>query len=430
MSDGFKNLGLTDLLLRSVAKNGYDSPTPIQEKAIPLILQGKDLKAAAQTGTGKTAAYTLPLLCEIQNHPTDYINLCPRILILTPTRELASQVYESIKSLENGMNLRVVLVYGGVGINPQKKALSKGVDFLVATPGRLIDLMSQRAVSLANVKTLVLDEADRMLDMGFMPSIKRILAKLPAQRQTLLFSATFSAATDQLSQKILQNPVSVEVSKNSTAELIRQTFYRAPKSAKSDIIRDLVVDNGWKQVLIFTRTRHGADKLCKQLIRDGFLAKAIHGDKTQNQRSMALQEFKDGRLPILVATDVAARGLDIEKLPQVVNYELPEQTEDYIHRVGRVGRAGTTGQAFTLVSSEDKPKLKELEKLLKRNIEISEFPGFNYENHNEDRNSSAENVKKKHNLHSFKAKSNGKSIKNYSTATKMNGSRKRSPRKS
>lgn len=298
MSVRFDNLGLSENLQKTVTKNGYSDPTPVQAQAIPIIQQGKDLLAAAQTGTGKTAAFVLPLLNEIEKDPTDYQPCSPRVLILTPTRELAAQVAENIEMLKGNLPVRVALAYGGVGINPQKKALAKGTDFLVATPGRLLDLIGQRMAKLSSTHTLVLDEADRMLDMGFLPDLKRIMKFLPEDRQTLLFSATFSPEIKKLSLQFLNNPESVEVSRNKTADLVRQTFYKVPKTAKADVIRDLIIDNQWNQTLIFTRTKYGADKLCKQLLRDGFKAKAIHGDKSQNHRSTALEEFKKGELPV------------------------------------------------------------------------------------------------------------------------------------
>lgn len=427
MSVRFDNLGLSENLQRTVTKNGYSEPTPVQAQAIPIIQQGKDLLAAAQTGTGKTAAFVLPLLNEIEKDPTDYQPCSPRVLILTPTRELAAQVAENIEMLKGDLPVRVALAYGGVGINPQKKALAKGTDFLVATPGRLLDLIRQRMARLSSTHTLVLDEADRMLDMGFLPDLKRIMKFLPEDRQTLLFSATFSPEIKKLSLQFLNNPESVEVSRNKTAELVRQTFYKVPKTAKADVIRDLIVDNQWNQTLIFTRTKYGADKLCKQLLRDGFKAKAIHGDKSQNHRSTALEEFKKGELPILVATDVAARGLDIEKLPQVVNYELPEQAEDYVHRIGRVGRAGLEGEAYSLVSSEELPRFKAIEKFLKTSLRATEFPGLNYENYKESSGSSSEGASRRKSAPRT-GKSAPRNAKNRDSTSKMDKIKNKTPR--
>ena len=420
MSGSFDTLGLSEKLQKAATDNGYTRPTPVQEKVIPIIQVGKDLLAAAQTGTGKTAAFVLPLLNQIEKEPTVYKPCSPRILILTPTRELAAQVSESIEALKGDCQVRVALAYGGAGINPQKKALSKGTDFLVATPGRLLDLIRQKMAKLSSTHTLVLDEADRMLDMGFMPDIKSILRFLPADRQTLLFSATYSPEIKKLSLQLLNNPETVEVARNRTADLVRQTFYKVPKSAKADVIRDLIVDNQWKQTLIFTRTKYGADKLCKQLIRDGFKAKAIHGDKTQNHRSTALEEFKNGKLPILVATDVAARGLDIEKLPQVVNYELPEQAEDYVHRIGRVGRAGLKGEAYSLVSSEEISRFKAIERFLGTSLKATLFPGLNYDNYQDPPNTEADGKRRKKSDYSSD-KTTPRKNKNRKSASKMDG---------
>lgn len=412
MPESFEDLGLSADLLKSVNKNGYMEPTPVQTRAIPIIQKGRDLLAAAQTGTGKTAAFVLPLLNQIEKDPTNYQLCSPRVLILTPTRELAVQVAESIEMLKGEAHpIRTALAYGGVGINPQKKALSKGVDFLVATPGRLLDLIKQRMAKLSDTQTLILDEADRMLDMGFLPDLRRILKFLPKQKQTLLFSATFTPEIKKLSLQLLNEPETIEISKNKTADLIYQSFFKVPKTAKPEAVRDLIVDNQWRQVLIFTRTKYGADKLCKHLIKDGFNARAIHGDKSQKQRNTALELFKNGELPILVATDVAARGIDIEKLPQVLNYELPEQAEDYVHRIGRVGRAGLEGKAYSLVSSEELPRLKAIEKFLNTKFYAEEFPGINYDGYKEeskkkdsksrnnsfrDKNSTSRNKKRPH----------------------------------
>lgn len=378
MLNTFKSLQLSPKLEKSVEANGFAHPTPIQVKAIPLVREGKDLLAAAQTGTGKTAAFVLPMLQEIIETPTVYEKRVPRILVLTPTRELAAQVGETIISLGKSLGVRSAVVFGGVGINPQKAAVAKGVDFLVATPGRLLDMMSQKMVDLSDTHVLILDEADRMLDMGFLPDLKRILKALPEDRQTLLFSATFSPEIKKLASEFLKNPESVEIERNKDSALVRQTLYRVPKKDKHTVLRDLIVDNGWDQVLVFTRTKYGADKLVRNLIKDGLVAKAIHGDKSQNARTTALREFKEHKLPILVATDIAARGLDIEKLPQVVNYELPQQAEDYVHRIGRTGRAGEAGEAYSLISPEELPQVKAIEKFIKKPLTLSDFPGLDY----------------------------------------------------
>ena len=378
MSNSFKTLGFAPQLEKLIEVNGFTSPTPIQMKAIPLVRQGYDLLAAAQTGTGKTAAFVLPMLQKIIEEPTLYQKRVPRVLVLTPTRELAAQVGETILSLGKDLGVRSAVVFGGVGINPQKGAIAKGLDFLVATPGRLLDLMNQGFADLSKTHILILDEADRMLDMGFLPDLKRILKELPPDRQTLLFSATFSPEIKKLASEFLNKPESVEIERNKDSSLVRQILYRVPKADKHTVLRDLIVDNQWDQVLVFTRTKYGADKLVRHLLRDGLVAKAIHGDKSQNARTTALREFKEHKLPILVATDIAARGLDIEKLPQVVNYELPQQAEDYVHRIGRTGRAGEAGEAYSLVSPEELPQLAAIEKFIKKPLPLSDFPGLDY----------------------------------------------------
>lgn len=378
MSNSFKTLGFTPQLEKLIEVNGFTSPTPIQMKAIPLVRQGYDLLAAAQTGTGKTAAFVLPMLQKIIEEPTLYQKRVPRVLVLTPTRELAAQVGETILSLGKDLGVRSAVVFGGVGINPQKAAIAKGLDFLVATPGRLLDLMNQGFADLSKTHILILDEADRMLDMGFLPDLKRILKALPPDRQTLLFSATFSPEIKKLASEFLNKPESVEIERNKDSSLVRQTLYRVPKADKHTVLRDLIVDNQWDQVLVFTRTKYGADKLVRHLLKDGLVAKAIHGDKSQNARTTALREFKEHKLPILVATDIAARGLDIEKLPQVVNYELPQQAEDYVHRIGRTGRAGEAGEAYSLVSPEELPQLAAIEKFIKKPLPLSDFPRLDY----------------------------------------------------
>lgn len=378
MSNSFKTLGFAPQLEKLIEVNGFTSPTPIQMKAIPLVRQGYDLLAAAQTGTGKTAAFVLPMLQKIIEEPTLYQKRVPRVLVLTPTRELAAQVGETILSLGKDLGVRSAVVFGGVAINPQKAAIAKGLDFLVATPGRLLDLMNQGFADLSKTHILILDEADRMLDMGFLPDLKRILKALPPDRQTLLFSATFSPEIKKLASEFLNKPESVEIERNKDSSLVRQTLYRVPKADKHTVLRDLIVDNQWDQVLVFTRTKYGADKLVRHLLRDGLVAKAIHGDKSQNARTTALREFKEHKLPILVATDIAARGLDIEKLPQVVNYELPQQAEDYVHRIGRTGRAGEAGEAYSLVSPEELPQLAAIEKFIKKPLPLSDFPRLDY----------------------------------------------------
>ena len=376
----FESLGLLPELLRAVAEQGYTEPTPIQSQAIPVVLAGRDLLGAAQTGTGKTAGFTLPLLQRLAPLATKSFSpaLHPvRCLILTPTRELAIQVHDSVKSYGKHIPLRSFVVYGGVNINPQIEELKRGVEILVATPGRLLDLVGQKAVNLGKVQILVLDEADRMLDMGFIPDIKRIIALVPIARQTLLFSATFSDEIRKLSAQFLKDPATVEVARRNTpAELVTQYVYFVDANRKRELLSHLVRKNDWEQVLVFTKTKHGANRLASQLQRDHINADAIHGNKSQNARIRALEDFKEGKVKVLVATDIAARGLDIEELPHVVNFDLPHVPEDYVHRIGRTGRAGATGEALSLVCSEDRPLLAAIEKLINRRIEVRAADGF------------------------------------------------------
>jgi ATP-dependent RNA helicase RhlE len=380
ISTSFESLGLLPELLRAVAEQGYTEPTPIQAQAIPLVLSGRDLLGAAQTGTGKTAGFTLPLLQRLAPLATKSFSpaLHPvRCLILTPTRELAIQVHESVRTYGKHIPLRSFVVYGGVNINPQIEELKRGVEILVATPGRLLDLVGQKAVNLGKVQILVLDEADRMLDMGFIPDIKRIIALLPQQRQTLLFSATFSEEIRKLAQQFQKDPAKVEVARRNTpAELVTQYVHLVDANRKRELLSHLVRKNDWEQVLVFTKTKHGANRLASQLQRDHINADAIHGNKSQNARIKALDDFKEGKVKVLVATDIAARGLDIEELPHVVNFDLPHVPEDYVHRIGRTGRAGATGEALSLVCSEDRPLLAAIEKLINRKIEVREVDGF------------------------------------------------------
>ncbi|HEU0201450.1 MAG TPA: DEAD/DEAH box helicase [Burkholderiaceae bacterium] len=373
---GFAGLGLTPALVRAVADEGYTQPTPIQAQAIPVILAGRDVLAAAQTGTGKTAGFTLPLLQLLSagQRPRPQPKTV-RALILTPTRELAAQVQESVRTYGAHSKLSSTLVYGGVNINPQIGALKRGIDILVATPGRLLDHCGQRTVDLSQVEILVLDEADRMLDMGFIHDIKRVLKLLPAQRQNLLFSATFSDEIRELAHGLLRSPVTVEVARrNAPTELVTQIVYPVAKENKRELLRDLIVDGDWRQVLVFTRTKHGANRLAEQLGKDGLCADAIHGNKSQNARTRALAGFKDASVRVLVATDIAARGLDIEQLPHVVNYELPNVPEDYVHRIGRTGRAGSPGHAVSLVGPDESGLLRDIERLLKRTLPRGETP--------------------------------------------------------
>jgi ATP-dependent RNA helicase RhlE len=366
----FAELGLTEELLKAVAEQGYINPTPVQQKAIPLILEGKDVLAGAQTGTGKTASFTLPLLQRLaENHDPHQKPHRVRALILVPTRELAAQVFESVKIYGAHLPLHVEAVVGGASIGIQTRQLRRGCDIVVATPGRLIDHIQQRNVNLSNVEILVLDEADRMLDMGFMPDIKQIMALLPKKRQSLLFSATVPNAIKSLASQLLNSPVEVEVAKqNATAETVSELVYGIDREYKRELLSYLIGSNNWKQVLVFVRTKHGADRLEKQLIEDGIRTTALHGDKTQGARNKALEQFKAGKVSVLVATDIAARGLDIDDLPHVVNFDLPQVPEDYIHRIGRTGRAGASGVAVSLVCPEEAYYLVEIEKLLKRQI--------------------------------------------------------------
>ncbi len=372
----FANLGLSDLLLKALHDQSYTEPTPIQAQAIPAILQGHDVMASAQTGTGKTAGFTLPLLQKLALQPRAGGNHI-RALVLTPTRELAAQVHDSIETYGKYLSLRSAVVFGGVKINPQMLKLRGGVEILVATPGRLLDLFQQNAVKFDQVNTLILDEADRMLDMGFINDIRKILARLPKQRQNLLFSATFSPEIQELARGLLNEPVQVSVAPlNTAAELVEQSLYIVDKGRKTELLKHLIKTQDWYQALVFSRTKHGANKLVKQLEDDGIHAAAIHGNKSQAHRTKVLESFKEGRLQILVATDIAARGIDIDQLPQVVNYDLPNVPEDYVHRIGRTGRAGAAGRAISLVCGEENKMLRDIERLLKRAIPRVELEGF------------------------------------------------------
>ncbi|MDX8128836.1 MULTISPECIES: DEAD/DEAH box helicase [Methylomonas] len=374
----FSNLGLSEALIKAIADSGYTTPTPIQSKAIPAVLTGRDLLAAAQTGTGKTAGFTLPILHRLAQ--TDYGRNRPvRALILTPTRELAAQVAESVAKYgaHQQPRLKSEVVFGGVKINPQMMRLRGGVDILTATPGRLLDLVSQNAVKLDKVEMLVLDEADRMLDMGFIKDIRKILAMLPKKRQNLLFSATFSADIRKLTGDLLVNPVKIEVAvENAAADLIDQRVYTVSKTAKTALLTHLVKTKDWQQVLVFTSTKHGANKLTEKLNIANIKAAAIHGNKSQGARTSALAGFKAGDIRVLVATDVAARGIDIAQLPHVVNFELPRSSADYVHRIGRTGRAGQNGQAVSLVSQDEYQALRLVEKLIGLQIPREQVDGF------------------------------------------------------
>src|SRR5271165_513982 len=373
----FSDLGLLPELLRAVADKGYDVPSPIQLQAIPAVLSGRDVLAGAQTGTGKTAGFVLPILQRLKADQEHGASRAPRALVLTPTRELAAQVAQSARDYGKHLPLRTYQVFGGVSINPQIAALRGGCDILVATPGRLLDLAQQRAVDLSRVQVLVLDEADRMLDMGFIHDIRRIIKLLPAKRQNLLFSATYSDEIRGLAEKLLHNPASIQVAaRNAPIELVEQCAYRVQKEQKRHLLVHLIKEGQWPQVLVFTRTKHGANRLTQQLEGAGIAAAAIHGNKSQAARVKALDMFKRGQVTALVATEVAARGLDIKELPQVVNYELPNVPEDYVHRIGRTGRAGSVGEAVSLVSADENGLLRDIERLLKRSIPVLPTPVF------------------------------------------------------
>jgi len=374
----FESLGLRAELLRAVSEKGYSEPTPIQRQAIPIILEGKDIMGGAQTGTGKTAGFTLPLLQRLMSSgKQEKGRRAIRALVITPTRELAAQVSESIDTYGRHLPLKSTVVFGGVSINPQKQKLIRGVDILVATPGRLLDHVGQNSVNLSKVDILVLDEADRMLDMGFIRDIRKVLALVPEHKQTLLFSATFSNEIKQLANNLLKSPALIEVARrNITAESVTQVIHPVDKVRKRELLSYLIGSNNWQQVLVFTRTKHGANRLSKQLVSDGIVATAIHGNKSQGARTRALADFKAGNVRVLVATDIAARGLDIDQLPHVVNFELPNVAEDYIHRIGRTGRAGNEGEAMSLVCVDELKLLKDIERLVKRDIPRVQIADF------------------------------------------------------
>ena len=365
----FTTLGLSKEILDAISDQGYTTPTPVQKQAIPMILDGSDILAGAQTGTGKTAGFTLPLLEKLKQMPHKKGKRAVRALILTPTRELAAQVAESVEIYGKYLPFTSTVIFGGVGINPQKATLRKGIDIVIATPGRLLDLMNQGAINLSLVDTLILDEADRMLDMGFIHDIKKILAKLPKNRQNLLFSATFSNDIKKLADGLLNSPKLIEVARqNISAETIAQKVYPVDCKRKKELLVQLIKDRDWRQVLVFTRTKHGANRLTEYLSNSMINAVAIHGNKSQGARTKALAKFKDGSVRVLVATDIAARGIDIDQLPHVVNFELPNVPEDYVHRIGRTGRAGNEGEAVSLVCVDEKMLLRGIEKLIRKDI--------------------------------------------------------------
>lgn len=372
----FDSLGLPEPLVKAVKEQGYNEPTPIQAQAIPAVLAGKDVMAAAQTGTGKTAGFTLPLLANLAPGKPARSNQV-RALILTPTRELAAQVHDSVQTYGQNMPMQYAVVFGGVKINPQMQNLRRGADVLVATPGRLLDLYQQNAIHFKQLEVLILDEADRMLDMGFIHDIKRILKLLPAKRQNLLFSATFSEDIRNLAKGLVNNPQEISVAtRNTTAETVSQTLYEVDKSKKSIVLSTLIKQNNWQQVLVFVKTKHGANRLVKNLEGRKIPAAAIHGNKSQGARTKALAAFKAGEIKVLVATDIAARGIDIDQLPHVVNFDLPHVSEDYVHRIGRTGRAGNEGEATSLVCQEEFKLLKDIERLIKKLIPRKTLTGF------------------------------------------------------
>ncbi len=376
----FDDLALAEPIARAVKEKGYTKPSPIQAKAIPVVLQGGDLLASAQTGTGKTAAFTLPVLQQLLDKPRASGNRV-KALVLTPTRELAAQILDNVEMYSKHTKIRSTVVFGGVKINPQMQKLRSGVEVLVATPGRLLDLHSQNAVKFDELDILVLDEADRMLDMGFIHDIKRILKILPTQRQNLLFSATFSDEIRDLAQRLLDNPAEVSVAKeNTTNAQIAHKLHPVDKAAKTRLLSHLTRTQSWEQALVFSRTKHGANKLVRLLEKDGIKAAAIHGNKSQNQRTKALADFKDGKITLLIATDIAARGIDIHQLPQVVNYDLPNVPADYVHRIGRTGRAGMLGHAISLVSADEIEQLQDIERLIQKHIDRELIDGFKPQN--------------------------------------------------
>ncbi|MEP3838973.1 MAG: DEAD/DEAH box helicase [Algibacter sp.] len=414
----FQSLGLSEALLKAISKKGYTTPSPIQQKAIPPVLEGHDVLASAQTGTGKTAGFTLPLLHILSENPKEKYRPI-RALILTPTRELAAQVYANVREYSEFLNLRSAVIFGGVNQKPQAATIRQGVDVLVATPGRLLDLQSQGIISLKRVEIFVLDEADRMLDMGFLRDIEKVIKSMPEKRQNLMFSATFSKDIKKLAHGILNHPVQVEATpENTTVEAISQKVYRVAKGLKTGLIIKLISDGNWKQVLVFTRTKHGANKLCEKMIKSGITAAAIHGNKSQGARTKALAGFKSGRVRVLVATDIAARGLDIPLLPHVINFELPNISEDYVHRIGRTGRAGAKGEAISLVSADETSFLRDIEKLIDMKLPVQIVEGFE-----PDPNASTAPIKQGQGRQNRKPRNNNKSGGSNKNSGRSNKSR-------
>jgi ATP-dependent RNA helicase RhlE len=424
----FKLLGLSEPILKAISKKGYDTPSPIQAKAIPPILDGYDVLASAQTGTGKTAGFTLPMLHILSENPKEKFRPI-RALVLTPTRELAAQVYANVKEYSEFLNLRSAVIFGGVNQKPQVAHIRNGVDILVATPGRLLDLNNQGLLSLKRVEMFVLDEADRMLDMGFLRDIERVMKLMPDKRQNLMFSATFSKDIKKLAFTILKNPVQVEATPENTAvEAISQKVYRVAKGLKTGLVIKLISEGNWKQVLVFTRTKHGANNLTKKLIASNISAAAIHGNKSQGARTKALKGFKDGTVRVMVATDIAARGLDIPLLPHVINFEIPNISEDYVHRIGRTGRAGAKGEAISLVSADETTFLRDIEKLIGEKLPIEILEGFE-----PDPNASTQPIKPGQNRQSrnkAKASSKGSGEKTRGNSSAGTGGRNRNKNKS
>jgi ATP-dependent RNA helicase RhlE len=376
----FESLGLSPVLLRALSDQGYDAPTPIQAAAIPVVLEGHDLLASAQTGTGKTAGFSLPLLERLfpeGRRPQPGRPRRPRALVLTPTRELAAQVHDAMRDYAKYLTMYSTTIFGGVGMGNQIQNLRRGVDIVIATPGRLIDHMQQRHIDLSGIEILVLDEADRMLDMGFLPALKRVISAMPSERQTLLFSATFAPAIKALASQFMRQPKEVSVAPaNTVVSTVSHRVHPVDAERKRDLLLHILAEGNRRQTLVFARTKHGSDKLCKYLNQSGLRSAAIHGNKSQNQRTRALADFKNGKVDVLVATDIAARGLDIEQLPMVINHDLPMVAEDYVHRIGRTGRAGAEGLAVSLVSHEESGLLRDIKKLLKDDIEIAPMAGY------------------------------------------------------